>query len=307
MKLIGHEREKVLVRRLLEKGYDSLSLLFEGVNCIGKKMLALYAARAYLCDKREGFGCGECKDCRLIDNTIMNVYEKSNLTPHHDLMLIQSDNSEIKIDQIREIGEFLKLKGDKGKVVIVEKAENMNTESSNAFLKTLEEPPEGTLIILTTSNQAKLIPTILSRLKKVKFRKLGQEEVESILLLKGIQEKKAKMLSEMADGSMCLPVYFLENEVIYNYSKDLYRLILNPEHREGLLSLSSNLENLQPQQIIKVFDIIYTLLGKDVASGKVRTELFEKFIREYEILIKAISNGVKKKLVIEGFFLRLIQ
>lgn len=307
MKLIGHEREKVLIRRLLEKGYDSLSLLFEGVDCIGKKMLALYTARAYLCDKREGFGCGECKDCRLIDNIIMNVYERRNLTPHHDLMLIQSDNSEIKIDQIREIGEFLKLKGDKGKVVIVEKAENMNTESSNAFLKTLEEPPEGTLIILTTSNQTKLIPTILSRLKKVKFRKLGQEEVESILLLKGIQEKKAKMLSEIADGSMCLPVYLLENEVIYNYSKDLYRLILNPEHKEGLLSLSSNLENLQPQQLIKVFDIIYILFGEDVASGKIRPELFEKFIREYEILIKAISHGVKKKLVIEGFFLRLIQ
>lgn len=307
MKLIGHEREKVIIKKFIEKGYDSLSLLFEGVDCIGKKMFALYTARAYLCQSREGFGCGECKDCRLINNMLLNIYEGTNLTPHYDVMILQSDNSEIKIDQIRQVGEFLRTKSDRGRVVIIEKAENMNLESSNALLKTLEEPPEKSLIILTTSNQSKLLPTIISRVKKVKFRKLSPHEVESILLAKGVEEKKAKTLADISDGSMCLPLYILENELVYNYAQDFYKLLLNPDHREGIFSLSTNLENLQPEQLIKVFDIIYILFGRELMSGRLKPEFFEIFIDEYSKFLMAVPKGVKKKVAVEGLFFRLIK
>jgi DNA polymerase III, gamma/tau subunits len=161
MKVIGHEKEKTLIKKYLHKNYDSLSLLYEGKDCIGKKLLALYTARGFLCEKKEGFGCGVCNDCKLVNNLISNVYENTNLTPHPNIMLIQSNNREIKIDQIREAISFLSLKSLKGKVLIIEKAENLNTESANALLKTLEEPPSNTLIILTTSNQNQLLPTIV--------------------------------------------------------------------------------------------------------------------------------------------------
>lgn len=306
MKVIGHEKEKVYIEKLLEKNYDSLSLLFEGVDCIGKKLFALYTARGYLCEKRESFGCGKCKDCRLMDNTISNIYEKTNLTPHPNIRVIQSEGKEIKIDQIREVIDFLSLKSDKGKVVIIEKAENMNVESGNAILKTLEEPPHKSLIILTTSNQSKILPTILSRLKKIKFAKLSREEVRQILLLKGIGENRIGPLIDISDGSMCMPFFLINDESVYKYGKDLYNLMLNPNHQEGIFSLSQSIENLETEQAIKVFDIIFTLLGRDVAEGKVEPELFEAFLKESYTGRLAILRGVKKKLVIEGFYLKII-
>lgn len=306
MKLLGHEKEQIYIRKILTKGYDSISLLYEGVDCIGKKLTALYTARAYLCEKQQDFGCGVCNDCRLVNNVISNIYQGTNLTPHYDLMIIQSEGSEIKIDQIRSVIDFLKTKNKKGKVVIIEKAENMNTESSNALLKTLEEPPEKSLIILTTSNQARLLPTIVSRVKKVKFKKLSEETVVKILMYMGLEEKKAKKIAQLSDGSMCLPVFILENEIIYNYARDFYLLLKNPNHLEGLFSLSEKLDSFQTEQLLKVFDIIYVLAGKDFNEGFLSTEFFEKFIYEYKTLIKAINKGVKKKTAILGFYFRLI-
>lgn len=300
MKLIGHHQEKLFITKLLNRDYDSLSLLYEGVDCIGKKLMALYTARGYLCEKKQEFGCGTCKDCRLINNLISNIYQGTNLTPHYDVMVIQSTSSEIKIDQIRSVTQFLQTRSEKGKVVIIEKAENMNIESSNAFLKTLEEPPSKSLIILTTSNQSKILPTIVSRVKKIKFKKLTQEDILDILTQMGVEPSKAKKLSEIADGSMCLPMYLLENENIYQYAKDLYNLIVNPHHIEGIFSLTSTLDNLETEQLIKLFDIIYILFSKD------NMELFEKFVEEYKTLIKALRKGVKKKTAVMGFYFRLI-
>lgn len=295
MKIVGHRKEKELIKKLLDKNYDSLSLLFEGKDCIGKKLFALYTARAYLCEKKEGFGCGECKDCRLVNNTISNIYEGTNLTPHYNIKLIQSESREIKIDQIREIIEFLQLKSEKGKVVIIEKAENMNIESSNALLKTLEEPPSNSLIILTTSNQAKLLPTILSRLKKIKFRNLSDEEIREILTLKGVNEEKLDNLIKIADGSLCLPLIILENENLYRYAKDISNLIINPKHPEGIFSLANSFENLEVQQAVLVFDIIYNLLSKALISGNINPDMFEMFIKEYKIGKRRSTKRSKEK------------
>ncbi|MEJ5173087.1 MAG: DNA polymerase III subunit delta' [Hydrogenothermaceae bacterium] len=305
MKIIGHRKEREVIKKLLDKNYDSLSLLFEGKDCIGKKLFALYTARAYLCEKKEGFGCGECKDCRLVNNTISNVYEGTNLTPHYNIKLIQSESREIKIDQIREIIDFLQLKSERGKVVIIEKAENMNVESSNALLKTLEEPPSNSLIILTTSNQAKLLPTILSRLKKIKFRNLSDDEIREILILKGVNEEKVDNLINIADGSLCLPLIILENESLYRYAKDISNLIINHKHPEGIFSLAQNFENLEVQQAVLVFDIIYSLLSKDLVSGNINPDMFEMFVKEYRLARDALLKGVKKKLTLLGLYFKL--
>ncbi|MEZ0323774.1 MAG: DNA polymerase III subunit delta' [Hydrogenothermaceae bacterium] len=305
MKIIGHRKEKELIKKLLDKNYDSLSLLFEGKDCIGKKLFALYTARAYLCEKKEGFGCGECKDCRLVNNTISNIYEGTNLTPHYNIKIIQSESREIKIDQIREIIDFLQLKSEKGKVVIIEKAENMNIESSNALLKTLEEPPSNSLIILTTSNQFKLLPTILSRLKKIKFKNLSDDDIRDILTLKGLSEEKINDFLKIADGSLCLPLVILENENLYKYAKDIANLIINPKHPEGIFSLAKNFENLEVQQAVLVFDIIYILFSKSLSIGEISPNLFEVFIKEYKLAKEALLKGVKKKLTLLGLYFRL--
>lgn len=302
MKLIGHEKEKALIRKYILQHYDSLSLLYEGKDCIGKKLIALYTGRLFLCDKKEDFGCGACNDCKLVNNLISNVYENTNLTPHPNIMLIQSKNKEIKIDQIREAINFLTIKSQKGKVLIIEKAENLNTESANALLKTLEEPPLNTLIILTTSNQRLLLPTIVSRLKKIRFRKLSNQEIKDILSQKTSNIKFVESIVPISEGSLCIPMTIMNKENIYNLAKSFYDLIVIGKHEEGLISLSSNVEKLDSEDVVIFFDIIFKLLTKHFQNN---VEMLEKFINEYKFSLLSLKKGVKKKLVLENLYFTL--
>ncbi|WP_457640630.1 DNA polymerase III subunit delta' [Persephonella sp.] len=307
MKILGHEESKEIIRLYLDKNYSSYSFLFEGKDCIGKKLIALKTARAFLCEKNYGFGCGECNDCRLVNNTISNIYEKTDLTPHPDLKIISPENNkEIKINQIREAIQFLKLKSKKGKVIIIEKAEKMNTEASNAVLKTLEEPPENSLIILTTSNQNAILPTILSRCKKIKFKPLKKEDIFNLLKLKGVEENKAKILTALSEGSMCLPAKIMENENLFKYAKDLYNLLaINSLHPESIINLAELMDKFENQEIFTVFDILERILHRKTLKGEISPELYEDFLTESRIMKKAIEKGVKKKLAIEGLYFNL--
>ncbi len=313
MKLIGHERTKDLILSILEKRYDSYSLIYEGKECIGKKLTALYTARGFLCEKKIGFGCGECENCRLVNNTIENLYENKDLNPHPDIKVIFPENGkEIKINQIREATDFLKLKSKNGKVLIVDEAEKMNLEASNAILKTLEEPPENTMIILVTTSHNKLLPTIVSRCKKVRFSPLSNEDIELILSFKGIDKNKIKNLLKVSDGSLCTLIHILNNEKVYKFSKDLYHLLTlflekGEIHSEGIISLSELLDKLDTESIFNIVKIIELFLYKEVLEGNISAENYDKILRELENLKRAVSKGVKKKLAFEGFYFNIVR
>ncbi len=307
MKILGHEETKEIIRLYLDKNYSSYSLLFEGKDCIGKKLIALKTAKGFLCEKKYGFGCDKCESCRLVRNTISNIYEGTDLNPHPDIKIVSpEDDKEIKIGQIREVIQFLKLKTKGGKVVIIEKAEKMNREASNSFLKTLEEPPENTLIILTTSNKNALLPTIVSRCQKITFKPLSKEEIHDILKLKGIDEGKAKILTSLSEGSLCLPMKILNNENLFKYAKDLYNLLaIKNLHPEGIINLAEILERLEINDILVIFDILEKILYRRSLKGEVSLSLYEKFLKEYVLFKKALEKGVKKKLAVEGLYFNL--
>ncbi len=313
MKLIGHQHTKDIILSFLERDYDSYSFIFEGKDCIGKKLVALYTARGFLCEKKTGFGCGECNSCRLVNNTIENIYEKKDLSTHPDIKLIEpEDGKTIKIDQIRQAIEFLKLKSSKGKVLIIDQAEKMTVEASNALLKTLEEPPESTLIILITSNHNRLLPTIVSRCKKIRFRSLSQEEVTQILSLKGYSTADIEKALKVYDGSLCIPLKVLEDQKIYNYSKDLFNLVMlflekGEVHSEGIISLSELIDNLDNDSILNIISIFETLVYKSNMNSSIDPAFYEKLINESGKLKLALSKGVKKKLAFEGFYFNLVR
>ncbi len=303
MKLIGHQDSLKFIRRFLDKNYSSYSFLFEGKDCIGKKLAALLTAKAFLCKKNYSFGCDECENCKLVNNTILNIYEGKELTPHPDLMVV-SPEREIKIDQIRQVIHFLKLK--RKKAVIIEKAEKMNLEASNALLKTLEEPPENSLIILTTSNQEILLPTIISRCKKIRFRPLKKEEVQQILSLKNIEEKNYQILLALSDGSMCIPDAVTKDEKRLKYARDLYNLLYIEElHPEGIITLGEIFDKLSNEEIESIANIVEKILYKKTLKGEVNPDFYDRFIKEKQEFEKSIYRGVKKKLALEGMYFNL--
>ena len=189
----GQDRAINILKRAIANNHIAHSYIFHGPDGIGKKCAAMSFAMAINCTEDNGDACGLCKSCRKISSGI-----------HPDFTLIDPESGEIKIAAIRDVinGMVYKPLEAKKRVVIVDGAERFNLSSSNAFLKTLEEPPADTVIILISSSPDMLLQTILSRCQKVSFSQIPPHIITGILMDKvGIEEDQAEFVAHMSDGS----------------------------------------------------------------------------------------------------------
>jgi DNA polymerase-3 subunit delta' len=170
--VIGNQRAVQIIKKEIERGRVYSAYLFTGMEGVGKKLVALNMAKALNCTNAEGDACDSCPPCQRIDKGV-----------HPDLLQINPTGETIKIGQIRELQQSLAFKPYEARwrVVIVDGAERMTRETANAFLKTLEEPPQSTTIILIAAALEGLPPTVLSRCQRITFNPLSEEEVNKVL------------------------------------------------------------------------------------------------------------------------------
>src|SRR3972149_10929022 len=191
--ITGQDRAINILKRSIANDHIAHSYLFHGPDGAGKKCVAISFAMAMNCTEAEGDACGQCTSCRKISSGI-----------HPDFTLLDGESGEIKISAIRDVINSMVYKPleAKKRVVIVNGAERFNISSSNAFLKTLEEPPADTVIILISSSPDMLLQTILSRCQKVSFSQIPPHIITGILMDKvGIEEDQAEFVAHMSDGS----------------------------------------------------------------------------------------------------------
>ena len=158
-------------RQLAGKGFPH-SALFCGIRGIGKWTLAQFIAKAVNCMTRGNDFCGQCSPCRRISG---NAYP--------DVRNVAPDGQFIKIDQMRDLNRqaFFKPFEGRQRVFIIDEAEKLKEEAANSILKTLEEPPETSLLILVTSRPDDLLLTIRSRCQTYRFAPLLLEDIEQLL------------------------------------------------------------------------------------------------------------------------------
>ncbi len=163
---------------ILKRNRLAGSYIFNGESGTGKKLAAVNFAKTLNC-LNTGSGtafsadaCDQCESCLKIDSG-----------SHPDLLLISPEDRQIKIDEIRLIDDALSFRPFEGrkKVVIVDDADTMNIAAANAFLKTLEEPPEDSVIILISSRSDRLPATIRSRCSRVNFATLSLNACKHVL------------------------------------------------------------------------------------------------------------------------------
>ncbi|VAW84886.1 DNA polymerase III delta prime subunit [hydrothermal vent metagenome] len=172
------------------------ALLLTGRRGVGKQRLALQLAALLLCTEDQPEPCGQCKGCRLIA-----------AGTHPDLKVIQplEDKSVISVDQIRELSHYLSLTALCGgyQVVLISPADAMNVNAANSLLKTLEEPPANTLLLLMSERPSALTATIRSRCQVINFGKPAQDS--ALAWLKNQQPEldanSASTALELADGA----------------------------------------------------------------------------------------------------------
>jgi DNA polymerase III subunit delta' len=160
--LKNHQAIADQLRNSLERGRLAHAYLFTGARGAGKADVARTLAQALNCLEKEHDACGQCDSCRRIATG-----------NHPDIYWVrpESKSRRITVDQLREFERAVNLRAANArvKVGIVVDAECMNEEASNAFLKTLEEPPAQTVIVLLTAEPQRLLPTILSRCLRIGF------------------------------------------------------------------------------------------------------------------------------------------
>src|SRR3990172_1515377 len=218
--ILGQERAKKILINSLIKGNISHAYIFAGPEEVGKKLTALTFAKTLNCINGKEDCCEECLSCKKINSLnypdliiIRKGDENTKTNTISDIKRNFGDENEdkdkesksIKIGAIRELQRRLSLKPYEGKrkVAIIDNAEDMIAASSNAFLKTLEEPPGETVIILITSNTHSLLPTVVSRCQVIKFNPLSDEHIKEILIKNyKFSENDASTLSSLSKGRL---------------------------------------------------------------------------------------------------------
>src|SRR5215212_6478608 len=208
--LVGNERAKETLRRMLGQGRVPGALLFAGEGGLGKRAFALELARALNCrDRRDIEGCGVCPACVRIDkfnypaSDDKDEHRKIIWSEHRDVGVVRPYNRNILVDAVRDLERESNFRPVEGaaRFFLVEHAESLNEASSNALLKTLEEAPPTTHIILITSRPSSLLPTIRSRCQTVRFAPLTPEELESFLVGQGKRAgEEARLAAQLASG-----------------------------------------------------------------------------------------------------------
>ncbi|MBX9652717.1 DNA polymerase III subunit delta' [bacterium] len=198
--LVGHSDVLDLFRQVISRGRLGHAYLFVGPEGIGKKRLARYLAQTLLCETVSPSlvaPCGQCAGCaQVMANS------------HPDLMQVRrpDDRNELPISVIQELVSQLSLRPARGKakVGIVDDADDLNEESANCFLKTLEEPPPGSVLILIASSIDTQLPTIQSRCQLVRLRELQTDDVVRLLgeLKVPADQAEAERLARRSEGSI---------------------------------------------------------------------------------------------------------
>jgi DNA polymerase-3 subunit delta' len=208
--LIGNERAKEILRRMLRQRRVPGALLFAGESGLGKKLFAVELARALNCRAPRGEeACGACASCMRVGRfRFPSPDDKEELRrivwgEHRDVGFILPSGRFITIEAVRELEHESNFRPYEGaaRVFIVEEADRMNESASNALLKTLEEAPPTTHIILNTSRPASLLPTIRSRCQTVRFAPLAFEEVEKYLVeTRARAGEEARLAARLSGG-----------------------------------------------------------------------------------------------------------
>ena len=246
--VIGQQRVKNILRSALRTKRLPHAYLFLGNEGVGKDAMALELARVLHCERQQEESCGQCASCAKMNSlqhpdvklitalpvgkgeqsddaplaklsaseieVIQEQHKIKGQNPYHRIAIPKANI--IKINSVRDVrrqSAMTTLYQGK-KVFILSHADEMGDEASNTLLKTLEEPPGDTLLILTTARPESLLQTIISRCQPVRFDPLTDEQIRAALMERDhIEKKRATIVARLANGSYVRALELLSEDL----------------------------------------------------------------------------------------------
>jgi DNA polymerase III subunit delta' len=268
----GHKDQRAMLRRSIERGRLAHAYLFAGPAGVGKSRFARIVAQSLFCENfadDELMACDQCSPCKQM-----------NASSHPDYFQVgcPTGKNEIPVEVF---------KGEKGKhneglihdlslrpmagnrrVAVLDDSNRMNDEGANAMLKTIEEPPDNSLIILVADNLEAVLPTIRSRCQLLRFGNLATNDVEELLLEHEFasDSDEASAAAAMADGSL-----------------KTARQLLNPSLRTLRTQLYEALcaKNMKPLDVAKSIVDIIEDISSDTPEQRQNMGWLIRFAQEF--------------------------
>jgi len=279
--------------RSLDGSRDRLrhAYLFTGPQGVGRQTLAIQFAQALNCTNPPGDGgfCGACRDCR----------QTRSLT-HPDLSLLVPDegHKDIRIDQVRDLQRTLSLSPYAGtyRIAFLVDFQRATDQAANALLKTLEEPPDRVVMLLTANTPEGLLPTIVSRCEVIRLRPASIASTQTYLENeKGVATAQASLLAHLSGGRVGAAVHLAEDPTALirrrEHLVDFLRLL--PAHRYERFKLAEAISKQRSQARQKFNEVLLIWLSfwRDVfmcASG----EALPLLNKDLEVQINQVAAQV---------------
>ncbi|AGB17821.1 DNA polymerase III subunit delta [Thermoanaerobacterium thermosaccharolyticum] len=318
-KIYGHKNILALFNKIVSSQKIANAYLFIGESGFGKEFMAKYFAMMINC-KNGSKPCLSCPSCiQMISGN------------HPDIFFIEPDGISIKVETLRNVvinNAYVKPYNSYKKIFIIKEAEKMTEQAQNSILKTLEEPPEYGLFILTSSKMEGLLPTIVSRCEIIRFTRESDEVIEDYLINeKKIDRSKAKKIASIANGNYG-KANLLIDEGYSRIRSELGDILYNVINQDKALRLESfKFFDENREMIDDIIDIMFSylrdlmilkllgseeyIINKDMVdklkdfSGNLTGFELNNIINEIEELAFNLKSNVNYQLAIEKFLLNI--
>jgi DNA polymerase-3 subunit delta' len=301
--------------------------LFEGPDGVGKERTAFGLAQALVCEVRQPGASDACGRCRACGRACPRPGETRPM--HPDVTVIERglydpstigrrtpETQDISIDQIRTLvrarAAFPPTEG-KAKVFIVRRAEELSPAAANALLKTLEEPGSFTYFVLLSSVGDSLMPTIRSRVQRVRFGPLGDLLLVELLVASGVERDRAVGLVPLSGGSVAAALSFNEPEAREQREQLAGRALaaLDAPDLGAGLEVAEEAKKVAKETAVQVLEDLATKLATGargaVASGAParHAEALAKRYSQVLATLRQLDANASVQLAVESMFIKM--
>ena len=282
--VVGQEHITSTLKNAIKENRIAHAYLFTGPRGVGKTTTARILAKTLNCENRKNSEpCNECEMCKSIQNSQL-------------IDIIEIDAASNRgIDEVRTLRDSVKYAPSRGKykVYIIDEVHMLTKESFNAFLKTLEEPPEHIIFIFATTDIHKLPLTIISRCQRYDFRRIQLEKIKETLKMIAdeekikIDDKTLTIIAKKADGALRDAESYFDQVVAFSKGKidaELVTQMLNLIDEEIYFNISDAV-------LSKDFKVVFQTSDKIYENGWDFSDFLEGLIEHFRNILSTIVTN----------------
>jgi DNA polymerase III subunit gamma/tau len=282
--VVGQEHITSTLKNAIKEKRIAHAYLFTGPRGVGKTTTARILAKTLNCENRkDSEPCNECEMCKSIQNSRL-------------IDIIEIDAASNRgIDEIRTLRDSVKYAPTRGKykVYIIDEVHMLTKESFNAFLKTLEEPPEHIIFIFATTDVHKLPLTIISRCQRYDFRRIQLDKIKETLKMIAdeekikIDDKTLTIIAKKADGALRDAESYFDQVVAFSKGKidaELVTQILNLIDEELYFNISDAV-------LEKDYKVVFQSSEKIYENGWDFSDFLDGLIEHFRNILSAVITN----------------